>query len=110
MQPTTVRSDRTFHARPILIGMAAGLVVALATLFAWEAIPRETSARRVFDAVFYPEYLAVDRLTDWLSPQNRDAGIRYWLFVHPAYCVLAGGLIGLGVACFRRSIRKRART
>jgi hypothetical protein len=90
--------------------MAAGLVIALTTLCFWEAIPRETLARRVFDAFFYPEYLVADKVTDWLSPHNRDAGIGYWLLVHPAYCILVGGLFGFGVAWLRRRTRERAKT
>lgn len=108
-QPTTGRSDRIFRARPILVGMAIGLAVGLVTLFTWEAIPRETFARRVFDALFLPEFLMVDALTDWLSPHNRDAGIQYWLIVHPVYCVLASGLIGLGTAWLCQAVRARAK-
>lgn len=95
---------------PVLVGMATGLVVGVATVFLWEAIPRGTFARRIWDGIFYPEYLAVDRMTDWLSPGNPDQGILYWLIVHPVYCVSLGGLIGLAGALSSRSRRKRKAT
>jgi hypothetical protein len=99
-----------FRWRPVLIGMAGGLVAALLTLFLWEAIPRETFARRVWDGLFFPEYFAVDHITDWLSPHNRDQGIRYWMIIHPVYCAFLGGLIGLGSVWRSRCRHKRSTT
>lgn len=99
-----------FRWRPILIGMAGGLVASLLTLFLWEAIPRETVARRVWDGVFFPEYFAVERITDWLSPHNRDRGILYWMIIHPVYCVFLGGLIGLVPVWLSIFRRKRSTT
>ena len=96
-----------FRFRPILIGMAIGLVAAVLTLCFWEAIPRETPARRVWDGIFLPEYLVVDGVTNWLSPHSRDQGILYWIIVHPLYCVSLGGLIGLGAGWLSKQRHKR---
>lgn len=96
--------------RPILIGMAVGLVAAVLTLCFWEAIPRETPARRIWDGVFLPEYLVVSRVTDWLSPHSRDQGILYWIIVHPLYCVSIGGVIGLAVGWVSRHRQRRGTT
>jgi hypothetical protein len=87
--------------------MATGVVVALVTVFFWEAIPHEALARRVLNWVFYPEGIVLERVTDWLSPGNRDQGIRYWLIIHPVYCILLGGLIGFGAAWTWRRFHRR---
>jgi hypothetical protein len=90
--------------------MAAGLIVALATLFAASAISSESMAGRVLNAfVWHPETLIAERLTDCISPGNRDAGFVFGMFLHPAYCIVIGGLIGFAAAWLRRCVAARGK-
>lgn len=89
-----------------MIGMLVGLTIAASTFVFWEAIPRETAARSVFDAIHWPEFAVVYKLTDWLSPHNRDAGIGYWVLIHPIYWVSVGGVGGITWSFVRRRFRR----
>jgi hypothetical protein len=83
--------------RSLIIGAVAGVIFSVASAMLWEAVPRGTSARRIFDGIFYPEFVVARRLTDWLAPHNRDQGIAYWLMIHPFYCVFLGAVVAGGI-------------
>ena len=92
--------------RSIIIGAAAGIVVAFATAILSEAVPRGTLARQLFEGIHWPEGAFLEWLVDRLSPHNRDQGVLYWLVVHPLYWAIIGALVGLGCSWFARFRRR----
>lgn len=96
------------RVRPIFIGIAVGSVLWLCTeVFSIYWFPPKSLPQQLVFAFFYPEFLVVLGLTNWLSPRFGAASTSYWQIVHPAYCIFVGGLGGIAISGFQRLSRKR---
>lgn len=89
-----VRRNAMLSKSTILLAVILGVLLSILSAMIGAVIPRDTLLHRVFLGIHWPEFFLLDRLTDLLSPDNRDQGILYYMIVHPLYWIaLATGLV-----------------
>jgi hypothetical protein len=69
----------------ILLAVIIGFILSIASPMIGAIIPRDTFLHQVYLGIHWPESFLLDKLTDWLSPGNRDQGMLYYMIVHPLY-------------------------
>ena len=94
MEAGAFRIDAMPGKSTVILGVVAGIILSIASPLVQAVLPKDTLLEAVFRGIHWPEFFLLDRLTDWLSPGNRDQGMLFYMIIHPLYWMaVATGIV-----------------